>query len=174
MPWHCVQPRMSTRTALTSLAVAFAAAALTACAGTAGAPPTADEEPVDEAASPSPDTLADDRPSATASGLAGQFTSVAVTGATLVDGTQVVLTFDGTGRVSAIAGCNTLSGSYAVEDEQLVVGEELAMTRMACSPELMDQDTWLAELLTSNPTIVVDGDTLTLTADDVTLELRAS
>ncbi len=173
MPWHCVQPRMSTRTALTSLAVAFAAAALTACAGSAGSPPTADEEPVDEAASPSPDT-SDDRPSATASELTGQFTSVAVTGATLVDGTQVVLTFDGNGRVSAIAGCNTLSGSYTVEDEQLVVGEELAMTRMACSPELMDQDTWLAELLTSNPTIVVDGDTLTLTADDVTLELRAS
>ena len=48
------------------------------------------------------------------------------------------------------------------------------MTRMACSPELMNQDSWLAELLTSNPTIVVDGDTLTLTADDVTLELRAS
>ena len=32
MPWRCVQPRMSTRTVLTSLAVALAAAALTACA----------------------------------------------------------------------------------------------------------------------------------------------
>ena len=37
---------------------------------------------------------------------------------------------------------------------------------MACEPAaLMDQDTWLSAVLTSRPTVTLDGDTLTLTAD---------
>ena len=41
---------------------------------------------------------------------------------------------------------------------------------MACEPAaLMDQDTWLAALLTSKPTVAVDGDTLTITATDGTV-----
>ena len=48
----------------------------------------------------------------------------------------------------------------------------MAQTEMACSPPaLMDQDTWLASVLTSRPTVSVDGDTLTITADGATLTL---
>ena len=44
------------------------------------------------------------------------------------------------------------------------------MTMMACEPAaLMDQDTWLSALLTSKPTVTVDGDTLTITATDGTV-----
>ncbi len=37
----------------------------------------------------------------------------------------------------------------------------------------MEQDTWLAEFLTSSPEISLDGDTLTLTGSDATISLEA-
>ena len=47
----------------------------------------------------------------------------------------------------------------------MLVVPAMAMTQMACTPAaLMDQDTWLAAVLTSRPTVALDGDTLTLTA----------
>ena len=48
----------------------------------------------------------------------------------------------------------------------MLVVPGMAMTEMACEPAaLMDQDTWLSAVLTSRPTVALDGDTLTLTAD---------
>ena len=45
-----------------------------------------------------------------------------------------------------------------------------AQTQMACDPPaLMDQDTWLASVLTSRPTVALAGDTLTVTADGATV-----
>jgi heat shock protein HslJ len=45
-------------------------------------------------------------------------------------------------------------------------------TMMACEPSaLMDQETWLDAVLTSKPTVAVDGDTLTITADGATVTL---
>jgi heat shock protein HslJ len=49
----------------------------------------------------------------------------------------------------------------------------MASTMMACSDELMAQDTWLSAFLSSGPAIALDGDTLTLTGDDATLALAA-
>ncbi len=80
----------------------------------------------------------------------------------LVEGSRIRIRFDN-GRLNADAGCNQLSGPYTVDGSALVVNE-LAMTEMACQPpERMDQDTWLAGLLNSRPTINVSGDTLVLT-----------
>ena len=42
----------------------------------------------------------------------------------------------------------------------------LAMTEMACDPALMEQDTWISALISSDPTFTVDGDTLTITGSD--------
>jgi heat shock protein HslJ len=97
------------------------------------------------------------------------FVSTDVTGQTLVEGTVVTLVFEG-GNVGATAGCNTMSGSYTVEDGVLQVGE-LAQTLMACTDELQPQDEWVAALLTSGPAIALAGDTLTLTGEDVTLTM---
>jgi heat shock protein HslJ len=92
------------------------------------------------------------------------FVSTAVEGYELVDGTQVELTFDGA-NVGAVAGCNQMGSTWSLEGDVLVVPEP-AMTAMACEPAaLMDQDTWLAAVLTSRPTVALDGDTLTLSAD---------
>jgi heat shock protein HslJ len=100
-----------------------------------------------------------------ATGVADRvFVSTAVEGYPLVDGTEIVLTFEGD-RISASGGCNQLGSTWTLDGDVLVV-PDMAMTQMACEPAaLMDQDTWIAALLTSSPTATLEGDTLTLSAD---------
>ena len=106
-----------------------------------------------------------------ADALAGRtFESTSVEGYTLVEGTQIVLTFDAT-TLGANAGCNQMSGSWSLEGDVLIV-PPMAMTQMACDPPTkMDQDTWLSAVLTSGPTVELAGDTLTLAADGATVTL---
>jgi heat shock protein HslJ len=100
-----------------------------------------------------------------------EFVSADVAGYELVAETRIRLTFEGD-RISADAGCNQLGGTWSFDDDALVVPDDIVMTEMACDPPaLMDQDTWLASFLTSRPTVALDGDTLTLTADEVTITL---
>lgn len=100
-----------------------------------------------------------------------EFVSTAVAGHELVAGTRVRLTFDAD-RLGAHAGCNQLGGTWSIDDDALVVPNDMVMTEMACDPPaLMDQDTWLASFLTSRPDAALDGDTLTLTADEVRITL---
>ncbi len=88
------------------------------------------------------------------------FVSTATPGHELVDGSTIRLTFD-EGHLSARAGCNTLFGGASWTDGVLEA-PTLASTMMACAPELMEQDTWLIELLSSSPAIDLDGTTLTI------------
>jgi heat shock protein HslJ len=74
------------------------------------------------------------------------------------------------GRVAARGGCNSMSGGYELDGATLVVGP-MAMTQMACAPELMDLDTWLAALLGSSPTLTLDGDSLTIANDTTSVAL---
>lgn len=76
----------------------------------------------------------------------------------------------GESDLSAQAGCNTLAGSAQITDGVLEVGQ-LASTRMACEPALMEQDQWLSEFLTAKPTTTIDDGTLTLTANDTTIDM---
>ena len=78
--------------------------------------------------------------------------STEVTGHDLVAGSEIRLTFAGA-NLGANAGCNQLRGTWSLEGDVLVVPENMAMTQMACEPALMDQDSWLAEFLTSRPTV---------------------
>jgi heat shock protein HslJ len=94
--------------------------------------------------------------------LAGKtFSSTEVRGHQLVAGTSVSLTFED-GRVSAKAGCNTMSGSATWDTGKLVVAQPLASTMMACDEALTAQDQWLSGFLTSSPALALDGNTLTL------------
>lgn len=82
----------------------------------------------------------------------------------LVKGSQITLGFTAD-SVTAHAGCNSMGGMAHLSGSTLVVdGAGLAMTEMACSEPLMAQESWLAGLLTSKPTLALDGDTLTLTS----------
>lgn len=100
------------------------------------------------------------------------FTSSEVEGQDLVAGSTIRFTFED-GNLATIAGCNTMTGGYEIEDGRVVVGQ-LAQTMMACSDELMAQDDWLSALLSGGPTIALEDDTLVLTLDDVTIRATES
>ena len=103
-----------------------------------------------------------------AAALASEYLSVEVTEAgtprPLVDGTVISLRFDD-GRVGASLGCNHLGGPYELDGDRLLV-EDLSTTEMGCDPERHAQDEWFAGILQSEPTVVVDGDAMTLTAGE--------
>ena len=102
-------------------------------------------------------------------GLDGRtFLSTATRGHALVAGSRVRLTFSG-GRITAQAGCNTMSGTYVLDGNHLRVSA-MWMTEMACQPPLMDQDTWLAGLL-DGALVTLAGDELTLAKDGDVLTL---
>jgi heat shock protein HslJ len=88
----------------------------------------------------------------------------------LVDGTHISLQFSDRG-IAANAGCNSMSGDATLSDSVLVVkGVGLAMTEMGCDPALMDQDSWIAGILTAEPTLIHKGDRLTLTSGDTVID----
>lgn len=97
------------------------------------------------------------------------FLSIAIDGHALVANSQIRLTFHGD-QIGAAAGCNSMGGTYQLDGNVLHVGQ-LGTTDMACDPELMAQDTWVAALL-DGATIALDGDTLTLTHGDVRVTLQ--
>jgi heat shock protein HslJ len=111
----------------------------------------------------------DDDPAApTVAGLAGKtFESTVVDGHPMAAGTNVTMSFDADG-VAVNAGCNTLRGAVTIEDGVLQVGP-MAQTMMACTDDLMTQDTFLGEFFTAGPAITLDGRTLTLTGSGATI-----
>jgi heat shock protein HslJ len=177
------------------LLVALAAATLTACgddgpdaASTgsepsatsgAGAPTTSTPgttTPVTSAGTSAAGT-GDEGGDISATDLDGRtFVATESTGHELVEDADVVIEF-ADGSVSGTGGCNSFVATpYSVDGGVLVVEGPMGMTQMACAPAaLMDQDAWLAALLTGRPAIELDGDTLTLTGDgDDGLVLRAA
>jgi heat shock protein HslJ len=138
-----------------AIAVVVSVATAVACGGDDD--DTADTAvPVETA--PATDTAAGGRPAETSDVAGRSFVSTAVDGHDLVAGSTVSVDF-GDGDLSANAGCNTLAGGYALDAGTLAAGP-LAMTEMACEPDLMAQDEWLAALLEAGPTLTVDGDEL--------------
>ena len=87
----------------------------------------------------------------------------------LVGGTQVRLSF-ADGQITVNAGCNTIGGTYRVEDGRLLF-EGGGMTEMGCDPALHDQDEWVGEFLGSDPELGLDGDDLTLTSGGIVMTL---
>ena len=96
------------------------------------------------------------------------FLSTKVEGQTLVDGSTIRLSFNGT-NIGVSAGCNSMGGRFAVDGDRLLT-DQMGGTDMACDPALMDQDRWVTEFL-NGATIALDGDTLVLTRGDTTVTL---
>lgn len=88
----------------------------------------------------------------------------------LVGGSVVRLTFGDHG-ISGNAGCNTMGGDADVDGGVLVVTGGLASTEMACDADLMDQDVWLADLLTARPALTLDDDQLQVVTDTYQMKL---
>jgi len=90
--------------------------------------------------------------------LAGTTWQIAtIDGAPVAEGSMLSFTAD---SLSASAGCNGLSGTYAVAGSTLTSGP-LAATRMYCDGR-MEHETALGTLLQEGATIVLDGDRLAL------------
>ena len=105
-----------------------------------------------------------DSPSGDSPDLEGhEFLSTTVEGHDLVEGTEIHIGFTD-GSLGADAGCNSMGGDYTLDGDILDVGPMFA-TEMGCEQALMDQDTWLAEFLTSSPTASFDSDVLVLERD---------
>lgn len=139
--------------AATSAVLIAAALVLAACGGDDGTPVT---DPAPPTAPPAEAVL-------TTADLDGrELVSVSVDGHDLVEGTVITLSF-ADGSLSANAGCNTIFGSFDIDDGRLVA-EDLASTAMACADELMVQDRWLTDILAIGSTITTDGDSVVLDA----------
>ena len=91
-------------------------------------------------------------------GLAGTSWQIStIDGAPAAEGSMLSFEAD---SLSASAGCNGLSGSYALSGSTLTSGP-LAATRMYCDGR-MEHETALGTLLQEGATVVLDGDRLAL------------
>jgi len=88
----------------------------------------------------------------------------------LVAGSRIRLTFQADGTLGANAGCNSIGGAWKLEGGILVYSGA-SMTEMACDQPLMDQDSWLVELLGKHPTVALTGNDLVLTTGDTVITL---
>ena len=81
----------------------------------------------------------------------------------LLNGTNISLTFGTDGQVSGNAGCNSYSGDYQTSGKTLKVGS-LKGTRMFCDKPVgvMDQEKQYLAALQSAATFEIAGDTLTI------------
>jgi heat shock protein HslJ len=169
---------------LAGFAAAALLAALTGCAGGNSATPAASSSsPAASSSAMSSSTLSSGAASSIGSGrLAGSAAAGAVlegvtvvtkevSGAyTIAPGSTISLDFND-GRVSAKAGCNSISGAYQLTGDVLSVSPQMMSTMMACDPALMAQDTWLTAFLSSSPTWTYTDGTLTLTNGTDTMVL---
>jgi heat shock protein HslJ len=88
----------------------------------------------------------------------------------LIEGTRIELRFLEDNQFSGNAGCNHMGGTGRIRDGARVL-TDLAMTEMGCPDGRNDQDTWVADFLTSGPAMRLSGDELTLTGTTVTIVL---
>lgn len=88
-------------------------------------------------------------------------TSITVDGADreVLGPVEIAFTAD---TISVATPCNGMSGPVTYAESTLTVGA-LAQTKMACEPELMEQDQIIADALAANPAWQLSGEQLTLT-----------
>lgn len=160
---------MRSHRVLASTLLLAAALTLTACddGGTGtGAGPTSPGGPTNPGAQSSPGSPTLDLVGRT---YVGDQVAVGGEPDPLVKNTTIRLTFSD-GSIGASAGCNQMGGN-ATWDDGVLHAKTLFSTEMGCAQPLMKQDKWLADFLSSEPTLQQSGGTLTLSADDTVVAL---
>ncbi|MFD3706830.1 META domain-containing protein [Nocardia sp. NPDC058658] len=135
------------RTTLRALAALAIIATVVAGCG------SAEEDPVDDTATP----------------MGHTYISTEVVGDKIPGGGPMTLTFTD-GRISASSGCNSAGGTVDLSNHVLHTSP-LAGTLMACPGDRANADAWQSTFLESDPTWRLDGDRLTLTGKSVTIHL---
>ena len=87
-----------------------------------------------------------------------------------VPDTDAGLTFNEDGTVTGNSGCNGLGGDYTVEGDQITFGEFVS-TLIACEDPIMTQEGAMQQVLNGTATYTIEGNTLTLTNNDMVLVL---
>ena len=90
-----------------------------------------------------------------------------------VEGVEAGLTFNDDGTITGSSGCNGLGGDYTVEGDQITFGEFVS-TLMACDDPIMAQEEAAHKVMTGTATYKIEGDTLTITKNDMVLVLTKS
>ncbi len=109
------------------------------------------------------DTLISPAPSGAVSAGAAD----AGTAASVPAGVRAHLTFTADGRFTGSGGCNSLTGTYAVDGAKLTFAE-VGTTRMACTDERGPVEAAVLGVLRGTVTHAIDANHLTLTAADGT------
>jgi heat shock protein HslJ len=92
--------------------------------------------------------------------LAGtSWTLVSIGGSPVVEASGPHIAFGVDGNASGSTGCNSFSGTYAVDGAAVTFGQ-LATTRMACQEDLMAQETAVLEALAGITGWEIDADGL--------------
>ena len=87
----------------------------------------------------------------------------------LAEGTRISLRFEA-GGVRVGAGCNNIGGTYAIDDNVMVI-DSMFSTEMGCDSERHAQDEFIIEVLNSQPTLATGTNTLTITTPKTMIEL---
>ena len=91
------------------------------------------------------------------------------------DGSPLRLDTSNTSGFAGFNGCNGAGGIFELDGNRLVMTEGLAHRDKLCAPAaLMGQEVWLRTFLGSSPIVAIDGNNLTLTTDQVTIDLEAA
>jgi heat shock protein HslJ len=90
-----------------------------------------------------------------------------------VTGAEATLTFENSGRVTGNGGCNSLGGTYKVNDDQITFSDVVS-TLMACDDARMAQEGAVAKVLTGTATYEIKDNTLTLTNGDMVLIFKSA
>ncbi|MDT7856743.1 META domain-containing protein [Rubrivirga sp. S365] len=92
-----------------------------------------------------------------------QLTSV---GTVAAAGPEATITFEPDGRVFGTTGCNRFFGTYDLGSNGALTLSEVGSTRMACPPIDMTQEAGFLDALDRAERVLVEGDQLSLVADD--------
>jgi len=84
----------------------------------------------------------------------------------IIPSSSISAEFTSDGKVSGSSGCNQYSSTYTVTGSTIKITTPMAATLMACSQELMDQESAYLKALGEAKTFSVAGDELTLSGAD--------
>ena len=82
------------------------------------------------------------------------------------------LIFGEDGTLAGNTGCNELGGDYTVEGDQITFGQ-IVSTRIACPDLQMAQEEAMLRVLMETASFNIEGDTLTITKNDMVLVFEA-
>ena len=85
-----------------------------------------------------------------------------------VPDTEAGIAFNNDGTVTGNSGCNGFGGNYTVEGDQ-VTFDQITSTLMACDDPRMAQEDTVHQVLTDTATYKIEGNTLTITNNDIAL-----